>query len=143
MREIKFRGKRKDNEEWIYGYLIILESPAGEKNYFILPEEFKIDWTDKYPGTQILENFHEVIPETVGQYTGSKDKNGREIYDGDIVKNLANNSILKVEFGMEGVIFINKKGQSVFPMKKDRRLELEVIGNIYENPELLNEVDEE
>ena len=66
MREIKFRGKRVDNSKWVYGYYLV----AG--------------------GIPFISTFGEkepiaVIPETVGQYTGLHDKNGKEIYEGDIL----------------------------------------------------------
>ena len=64
MREIKFRGKRIDNGEWIYGY------------YFKSWEKAYILWGT----TNDIPNKIEVIPETVGQFTGLKDKNGVEIY---------------------------------------------------------------
>ena len=70
MREIKFRGKRKDNGEWIYGDLI-----QTKEGIYILPQNSSI----------YSMGFIEVIPETVGQYINIKDSKKREIYEGDWV----------------------------------------------------------
>ena len=128
MRDIKFRGKRVDNNEWVYGDLVHwqLRNDIPRVSIIVL-------------GCEIYsECAFEVIPETVGQYTGLKDKNGNEIYEGDIVQDnlyrLIDNVILSVEFGTYGIRFKNKYGQYIFPKKnKDNDLELEVIGNIFDN----------
>lgn len=125
MREIKFRAKRKKNNEWIKGSLYVNQ----------LTKECAIL---QYSGG------YEVIPETVGQYTGFKDKNGKEIYEGDILK-IINGSINGKVFPYNvEAKWINDDGCWNIPNFKNAYKEthnFEVIGNIYDNPELL-EVDE-
>lgn len=75
MRDILFRGKRKDTGEWVYGYYAHI--PCGR-----FKREEHLIQTIKKDGTIGL--LHEVIPDTVGQDTGQTDKNGTKIFEGDI-----------------------------------------------------------
>lgn len=134
MREILFRGKGTSGYcagEWVYGYYCY--DFWGKKDHGILP-------VDKNCG-----GYCEVTPETVGQYTGLKDKNGKRIFEGDIVAHHVQGDIL-VNYGP--VIWDDSNGkwcQQLNTMHPDFSLfntkAFEVIGNIHDNPELLGGAD--
>jgi uncharacterized phage protein (TIGR01671 family) len=131
MREILFRGQ-KQNGEWLYGDLV----HCGEK-IFIFSEN-----------AQNSPDYYEVVPETVGQFTGLTDKNGVKIFEGDIIQDKYDescNHVIKYfeEESCFGVLYIGLNG-SLTPMSrlaKDWINEFDevVIGNIHKNPELLTE----
>lgn len=125
MREILFRGKRTIDGEWCEGNLFIDEK--GDKHEILLGyTNYRIAW--------------EVIPETVGQYTGLTDKNGTKIFKGDIVRKVVNGEVLigVVEYSDAafGVRFADRSGQFLCFFVDG----CEVIGNICDNPELISNV---
>lgn len=131
MREIEFRGISVDSGEWVYGWVF------GDKAKSII----EID--KEYPNKYGVEAYYTsvVIPETVGQYTGLKDKNGKEIYEGDICNCREYECFGKVEWNNEeaGFYFCVVMEGGGFEEERlyDYIDELTVIGNIYDNPELL------
>lgn len=136
MREIKFRGKRVDNGEWVYGDLF-----KASGTTFIVPEHTPLL---KLGIKEWIDGFIQVIPETVGQYTGLKGKRGVELYDGDVVLNTYFNQANKCQIMFwEGSFMVQYKKQidpisEHFCDENDSCVHLEVIGDIYSNPELLN-----
>ena len=125
-----FRGKRKDNETWETGFLVITRSGCSDEKRFI---------TDKMTGYCTP-----VIPETVGQCTGSKDKNGKLIFDGDLLKftnDDGEQSVYKVFYDdvYAGWRIQEMESGGIDEMSdwEDNRKCFEVIGNIHDNEDLL------
>lgn len=121
MREILFRGKRVDNGEWVYGNYAFTD--FDNKQYFIFQNK-------------AFE--HLVIPETVGQYTGLTDKNGKKIFEGDIVE--YQNGYGHIEWAQLHGAFMCVEENGDYWEWLDNMYDIEVIGNIHDihdNPELL------
>jgi uncharacterized phage protein (TIGR01671 family) len=122
MREIKFRGKRIDNGKWSYG--CYYWNDCDNKPYIM------VDWHE----------CHEVGFNTVSQYTGLHDSKGKEIYDGDVV--CASNGVLQGVVIYQAPEFIIKrkphhKTWSQFILSSEENQFQTVIGNIYDNKELI------
>jgi len=124
-REIKFRGKSKETGQWLYGDLVQWRS---KKVAAILPQEGD-EWKNPYD--------FEVDPETVGRFTGLKDKNGKDIYEWDIFHCNGVNYVLKYKTLGRAYTVHNAKNDEDERFLHHCNSAIEIIGNIYENPELL------
>ena len=129
MRTIKFRGKSIDGKEWLYGDLV---SSADKKRFAILVND--------------KENYDEceVAPKTIGQFTGLYDYNGNKIYEGDILKWEKDGLMYVVKF-WDGMFYASVKecndgifgGFPLHALTKHDDRKCEIVGNIYDNPELM------
>lgn len=124
MNEYLFRGKRVDNGEWVYG----------------------LPYKAKYGCISSIINDDEerflILPKTVGQYTGSKDKNGNKIFEGDIIKGTIVSQwskrkiVCRIGWKIDSFVSIDRKN---YIHKVKFAKDIEVIGNVYDNPELLED----
>ena len=125
MREILFRGKRVDNGEWVEGYFCRKYFSELPHNRCVI--QYETECTKEWRPDYMVA---EVIPKTVGQYTGLTDKNGKKIFEGDIVCWCRIKGTIVWE---EHKIYI--KSNLLWDFSHDDIIE--VIGNIHDNPELL------
>lgn len=140
MREMLFRGKRIDGKEWVGGYF----ANIGEKSVIILEEEkysFNMKMSRMVKGHDLIL----VDPETVCQYTGLTDKNGRKIFEGDILEVCTfgfNPERFITEVIYEKCAFRLKNGRNMFYCGQSDFTKMDdakVIGNIFDNPELIGD----
>jgi uncharacterized phage protein (TIGR01671 family) len=147
MRTIKFRGKRVDNGEWVYGYFVSVRDIEGSDHACI---------------HNTFGGFQYVIPDTAGQFTGLIDKNGKEIYEGDVLQRIPNEQysdatgipldMLREDIGDGGdLVFVryDESQSSVMYLSLSRKFNVHwlntqyftIIGNIHDNPELMKQND--
>ena len=141
----KFRGKRKDNGQWVYGslrYLPVIDLKDGIHNpteMKCLIQSHQYTWNNKEECYKF--EVYEVIPETAGQWTGLKDKDGVDIYGGDVCK-LINHSNVIFE------VFFDTGCWSANPLRDELPVgvgdemynyygECEVVGNVTDHREIL------
>lgn len=130
MREILFRGKRIDNGEWIEGFY----AKSGDKHFILIDNGFAFGYV----------KMKEVIPETVGQYTGLTDKNGKKIFEGDLMAFRPLKGVVEVVWdGISWKTFSRFLGGKIRLADATERYDIhtmrtfEVVGNKWDNPELL------
>jgi hypothetical protein len=118
-REILFRGKRVDNGDWVEGFLVV---GAFEPEWYCI---FNKD-----------RKFHQVEPESVGQFTGLLDKNGKRIFEGDLFMN--GQSLRVIEFHNGNYTCIKPdRSEGILLSFIVNNPKNTVIGNIHDNPELI------
>lgn len=121
MRQTKFRGKRLDNDQWVEGDLL---TPKPDDDHYYI--RFADDEGDTV--------CYEVNPHTVGEYTGLEDKNGMEIYEGDVV----HARLMTGDVYVRGLAVTFERGCFIIDGYELHIYdELKVIGNLHDNPKLL------
>lgn len=131
-REIKFRGKSTDTGKWVYGYLSFFYTAGRDKDGFILTDKARI-----YSQEDV--RCYDVIAETVGEFTSLCDKNGKEIYEGDILLMAEfDDCMIYNEVGIKDGCFgyIGEVNGELIPFCHCNVTE-EIAGNIYDSPDLL------
>ena len=155
MREILFRGKRVDNGEWVEGYYAKATHHWHKKG---IHEDWIITGASQNGGWFTLQGSHAVIPESIGQYTTLKDKNGKRIFEGDILKGERypfRDGYGDYNYFAEVFWSINSPAFGIYTFKNPKSNvggsstgncdyledfaseDWEIIGNVHDNPELV------
>lgn len=133
MREILFRGKRTDNGEWVEGCY-----SKGFRDPNTAQLEDLIYMFSGKPGEWEFD-YAVVIPETVGQYTGLTDENGKRIFEGDVVAYARDEEVGQIAYHENEAMFVVEFDTWLTDFDHMYGKDLEVIGNIHDNPELMKD----
>ena len=133
-RQILFRGKTIEKDEWVEGYLVqgqwyYADSPMT----VIIPTDITF-----YPRCEI-SSYEDVDPKTVGQWTGLVDKNGKKIFEGDIVECTVTYDVGCYPYSITESREVVYRDGCFYPLHRCERNSCEVVGNKWDNPELLKE----
>lgn len=147
MSEIILRGKRVDNGEWVEGHTVLISSSDADGAYIISSgTEFDMLVDECGNIGEMQGIILRIIPETLGQYSGLNDKNGKKIFDGDILKiyeGSEDNEYKICElYSYRGVLCVDYETSewdfnALAFLDSDNVFSFEVIGNIHDNPDLL------
>ena len=129
MREILFRGKSRDTNKWVFGSFVSDACGISREEYL-----------NEYGDIGLIMTY--VIPETVGQYTGLTDKNGKKIFEGDIVKFCDIKGVINYSMGCYCVKtnkpdWKSRNNPAIDIVLNEYENEIEILGNMHDNPELL------
>lgn len=150
MREYLFRGKRLDNGEWAYGNFVMDATEQVQRENNVEDPILADGFIRRYEPEQRKIVMHEVDRSTVGQWTGFFDKDGTRIFEGDILKKINPVPIETVDHyrvewcddcGLYELVNITIRGNAR-SFQTHYGFQFEVIGNIHDNPELLEDSEE-
>lgn len=143
MRKILFKGKRTDNGEWVCGYYVLRKRPyfkdKGADFEHIICDNLVIDDFNDKQFVDTIPITYSVDPETIGQYTGLADMNGNKIFEGDIVWDNYKKERGIVQWDNDTARFIITCSKFTVNFNSVWSEELEIVGNVYDNPELIKE----
>ena len=140
MRDILFKGKRKDNGEWICGYYVKSHYYEGGTIHLI------VDTGNEYDDYYGFGLQYEIDPDTLCQYTGLTDDNSQKIFEGDIVTSAEfcpdNEGYGVIQWHDDEAMFVVDADTCYYNFDHIFGAELEVIGNVFDNRELIQGVEE-
>ena len=134
MKEVLFRGKTVDTNEWVQGSLVrALGYLDEDEKFFVIPEDAL------YYNHGEFDMVKEVRRETVGQFTGFTDKNGKKIFEGDIMQLCSACYPCLVYWDGKGYAWKQNGKRREIDLTREK---MDTIGNIYDNPNLMDEAEE-